>query len=111
MSIYNRTLLIMSKGARGWILSIVVLKIVVQIGITQFASTISVLLGDLYQPQMTSEQLKAATVSAFVVSIITLVGELLVGEAEFHCTARARTTLRDKIFTKILKLDVSTEQS
>lgn len=107
MWLVNKTLLKMSKGVRGWITFIVVLKMVVLIGITQFARTISSLLGELYQPYMTKEQFNAAVVSALIASALTLIGELLIGEAEFRCTAKARTTLRSSIFSKILELDIS----
>ena len=35
-----------------------------------------------------------------------LLAELLTGEAEYRCTAKARQSLRTQIFSKVLELDV-----
>ena len=44
--------------------------------------------------------------SALVTAAVMLVAELLTGEAEYRCTAKARESLRRDIFAKALELDV-----
>ncbi len=102
----NRTLLRMAKGLWGWIVAITACKMLTLVGLTMFARTLSGFLGDLYNPQLIAGQWQGAVGAALLAAAMMLVGELLVGEAEAACTARARIRLRDAIFAKILQLDV-----
>ena len=43
---------------------------------------------------------------ALLTAVIMLLLELLTGEAQYRCTAKARQTLRGGIFSKVLELDV-----
>ena len=106
MLIINQTLWRMSKGIRGWILFIATLKMMVLVGTARFATTISVFLGDLYSPSMNSEMFTQAVMAAASAALIMLVSEILIGEAEYRCTAVARISLREQIFAKVLQLDV-----
>ena len=106
MLLINQTLWRMSKGIRGWILFIAALKMLVLVGTARFATTISVFLGDLYSPQMSAEMFIQAVLSAASAALIMLFGEILIGEAEYRCTAVARISLREQIFVKVLQLDV-----
>lgn len=96
----------MSKGFRIWIVMIALLKMVVLVGITMFANSIGGVLGQIYELDMGAGELKSQLLIAFIASIIMLVGDVLVGEAEHRCTARARVCLRKQILGKVLELDV-----
>ena len=106
MLLLNRTLLKMAKGLWGWMGIIVALKMVTLIGTTMFAKTISQFLGDLYAPNLTWAQAGSAILAAFLAAVLMLASELLTGEAEYRCTAKARTSLRRRIFAKVMELDV-----
>ena len=104
MLLLNSTLIRLSKGFRGWILMIAFLKLVVLIGITMFATSISYVLGALFHPEGT--ELKLQLLRALISSGIMLMGNLLIGEAEFRCSAKARKNIRTRIMEKVLELDV-----
>ena len=106
MLLINRTLLKMAKGLWGWILAITLMKLITLAGTTAFARVISEFLGSLTSPSMTLAAAGSAILSALAAALVTLAAELLRGELEFRCTAKARCSLRDQIFSKILELDV-----
>ena len=106
MLLINKTLIRMSEGIRGWIAIITGLKILTLVGTVMFAKTISSFLSDLYQPKMSQEQLLVAIISALIASCLILIADLLTGEAEYRCGAKARINLRKEIFEKMLQLDV-----
>ncbi len=97
----------MSKGFRGWIVAIALLKLVTLMGISLFARSIGGVLGRLLSPDMTIAELRGDLLYAALASLLMIVGDLLVGEAEHLCTAKARISLRGAIFQKMLELDVS----
>ncbi len=105
MLLMNRTLLKLAKGLWGWILSITALKIITLAGTAAFAKTISGFLGNINSPSLTVETAGSAILSAFLAAVIMLCSELLRGEMEYRCTAKARTVLRTRIFSKVLELD------
>ena len=107
MLLINQTLIKMSKGFRGWIVAIALLKLVSLMGISLFASSISTVLGQILASNMGFADLKTGLIRAAVASVILVVGDLLVGEAEHLCTASARIHLRQRILEKMLQLDVS----
>lgn len=106
MLLINKTLIRMSEGIRGWIAIITGLKILTLVGTVMFAKTISSFLSDLYHPKMSQDQLLAAIISALIASCLILIADLLTGEAEYRCGAKARINLRKEIFEKMLQLDV-----
>lgn len=106
MLLINKTLIKMSKGLWGWILVIAGLKMVTLIGTAVFSRIISGFLGNLTSPSMSASGAGYAVLSAFIAAFVMLISELLAGEAEFRCSARARQSLRTAIFSKILDLDV-----
>ena len=106
MLLLNRTLIRMSKGLWGWILTIAGLKMVTLMGTAAFAQIISGFLGSLDSPEMTAAQAGSAVLSAFAMAVVIFLAELLTGEAEYRCTAKARQSLRTRIFSKVLELDV-----
>lgn len=105
MLLMNKTLIKLAKGLWGWIAAIAGLKLVTLIGATMFARTISGFLGNIDSPALTLQDAGAAILSAFGAALLMLCSELLRGEAEYRCTARARTALRTRIFSKVLELD------
>ena len=106
MLLINKTLIKMAKGLWGWIIVIVGLKMLTLVATTMFAKTIAYFLGDVMSANMTFNQAMSAIFVALVVSLIMLVSELLTGEAQYRCTAKARVHLRKYIFSKVLELDV-----
>ena len=106
MLLLNRTLLKMSKGLWGWMLAIVALKMAALVWTTTFAKTISQFLGNIDSPSLTAAQGRSAVISALIAAGLMFLFELLAGEAEYRCTAKARTNLRQRIFSKVLELDV-----
>ena len=106
MLLLNRTLLHMAKGLWGWIFVITGLKLAVLAGTAAFAQLISGFLGNAASPDLTFAQGRQAVLSALVTAAAMLCAELLTGEAEYRCTAKARQVLRTGIFSKVLELDV-----
>lgn len=96
----------MAKGLWSWIIIIAVIKLVVLIGGTEFAGVIAKFLGNLLTLDMTAQQAYQAVFLALIYACVMFLGELLIGEAEYRCTAKARTHLRQTIFSKALELDV-----
>ncbi len=106
MLLINKTMLDLSKGLRRYIICIALLKVAVLAATAQFAQNISAFMGNMLAPSMTAADLKGAILSAFFAAAIMLIGELVIGEIEFCCTAKSRILLREKIFSKMLELDV-----
>ena len=98
MLLLNKTLLRMAKGLWGWILLITALKLLTLVGTAAFAQIISGFLGDLISPRMTAAAAGQAVLSALLTALLLLGAELLTGEAEYRCTAKARLSLRRAIF-------------
>lgn len=105
MLLINKTMLDLSKGLRRYIICIALLKVAVLAATAQFAQNISAFMGNMLTPSMTAADLKGAILSAFFAAAIMLIGELIIGEIEFRCTAKSRILLREKIFSKMLELD------
>ncbi len=106
MLLLNKTLIRMSRGLWGWISVIVGLKLITLVGTARFAQIISGFLGNIASPSLTVADAGNAIMSALLTAAVMLVSELLTGEAEHRCTAKARQSLRADIFAKALDLDV-----
>lgn len=106
MLLLNKTLWKMAKELWGWIAVIAALKFVVLIGTAAFAKVISGFLGDFGSPALTPGLAIRAAFAAFLTAVVILAAELLTGEAESRCGAKARQSLRTQIFSKVLDLDV-----
>jgi ATP-binding cassette subfamily C protein len=102
----NRILLKMAKGLWFWIIAILCLKLLALAGIALFSQTLSGFLGALAEQPLSRELLSRALGQAFRGAFMVLLGELLIGEAEYRCTAKARLGLRKRVFSKMLLLDV-----
>ena len=105
MLLLNNTLIKLSKGIRPWIILISLLKLVILVGTTMFATSISSLLGGFFNP--TGMDLRSQIARAFIASLIMLAGNILVGEAEYRCSAKSRRYMRDRIMGKVMNLDVN----
>ena len=97
MLLLNKTLLRMAKGLWRWIFLITGLKLAVLVGLAAFARIISGFLGNVASPAMTAGDGARAVASALLTAVIMLLLELLTGEAQYRCTAKARQTLRGGI--------------
>lgn len=97
MLLINKTLIKLSKGFRGWIAAIAILKLVTLMGISLFAGSIGGVLGGIFSHSMTAAALRQGLWRAALASGLIVVGELLVGEAEHRCTAKARILMRRRI--------------
>ena len=106
MLLLNKTLIQMAKGLWGWILTITGLKLITLVGTALLARSIGSFLGGIDSPSMTGQQMQQAIITALLAALLMLAAELLVGEAEYRCTAKARLSLRREIFAKALELDV-----
>lgn len=106
MLLLNKTLLRMARGLWRWVLLITGLKLAALIGLTAFARIISSFLGNVNSPELTAADAGQAILSALLAAAAMLLSELLTGEVEYRCTAKARQSLRAGIFSKVLALDV-----
>lgn len=106
MLLIDKTLLKLSKGLWGWIMTIVAVRFLTLVGITYFAKSISSFLGQIYTGSIDTSELHSIIMMAVFASCLTLIAQLLQGEAEYRCNAKARTSLRQTIFQKVLDLDV-----
>ena len=106
MLLLNKTLLRMARGLWRWILLITGLKLAALIGLAAFARIISSFLGNVNSPELTAADAGQAILSALLAAAAMLLSELLTGEVEYRCTAKARQSLRAGIFSKVLALDV-----
>ena len=111
MLLLNRTLLRMARGLWGWILAIAGLKLLTLVGTATFAGIVSGYLGNLTSPQLTLADARHAILGALFTALWMLGTELLTGEAEYRCTAKARQSLRTSIFSKIIGLLIQSVKS
>lgn len=93
MLLLNETLIKMMKGLKRYIIFITLLKILILTATVYFTQALSQFLGDLFDPQMSGEQLFAAVGAAAISAGVLILGHVLVGEAEFLCTSKARMSL------------------
>jgi ATP-binding cassette subfamily C protein len=107
MLLINKTLLKMAKGLWGWIFIIMSLKLTTLVGTALFAQVAAGFLASLADFSINQDDVGRALLSAFLASLVALTGEILVGESEYRCTAKARILLRRDIFSKILLLGVA----
>ncbi len=94
MLLLDKTLLKLAKGLWDWIIAIVCVRFLALIGITNFAQVIADFLGNLFNPAMDAAMAASAVRAAFIAAVIMLAAQLLQGELEYRCTAKARATLR-----------------
>ena len=105
MLLLDKTLLKMTKGLWIWIISLVVIRVCSLVMITNFASSISYFLGNMMSPSFTYDEIKSVVIQIIIVSILIFVFQLIQGELEYRAQAAARSSIRQKLFTKTMSLD------
>ena len=105
MLLLDKTLLKMTKGLWGWILSLVVIRVCSLVMITSFATYISYFLGNMMNPTFTHDEIKNVVIQILIVSVLIFVFQFIQGELEYRAQAAARSSIRQKLFTKTMSLD------
>lgn len=105
MLLLDKTLLKMTKGLWGWILSLVVIRVCSLVMITSFATRISYFLGNMMNPTFTHDEIQNVVIQILVVSVLIFVFQFIQGELEYRAQAAARSSIRQKLFTKTMSLD------
>ena len=105
MLLLDKTLLKMTKGLWGWILSLVVIRVCSLVIITSFATHISYFLGNMMNPTFTHDEIRNVVIQILVVSVLIFVFQFIQGELEYRAQAAARSSIRQKLFTKTMSLD------
>ena len=105
MLLLDKTLLKMTKGLWGWILSLVVIRVCSLMMITSFATRISYFLGNMMNPTFTHDEIKNVVIQILIVSVLIFVFQFIQGELEYRAQAAARSSIRQKLFTKTMSLD------
>ena len=105
MLLLDKTLLKMTKGLWGWILSLVVIRVCSLVMITSFATRISYFLGNMINPTFTHDEIRNVVIQIIVVSVLIFVFQFIQGELEYRTQAAARSSIRQKLFTKTMSLD------
>lgn len=105
MLLLDKTLLKMTKGLWIWIISLVVIRGCSLVMITNFASNISYFLGNMMSPSFTHDEIRNVVIQIIIVSILIFVFQLIQGELEYRAQAAARSSIRQKLFTKTMSLD------
>ena len=105
MLLLDKTLLKMTKGLWGWILSLVGIRVCSLVMITSFATHISYFLGNMMNPTFTHDEIKNVVIQILIVSVLIFVFQFIQGELEYRTQAAARSSIRQKLFTKTMSLD------
>ncbi len=105
MLLLDKTLLKMTKGLWGWILSLVVMRVCSLVMITSFATRISYFLGNMMNPSFTRDEIRNVVIQIIIVSVLIFVFQFIQGELEYRSQAAARSSIRQKLFTKTMSLD------
>ena len=105
MLLLDKTLLKMTKGLWGWILSLVVIRVCSLVMITSFATHISYFLGNMMNPTFTHDEIRNVVIQILIVSVLIFVFQFIQGELEYRAQAAARSSIRQKLFTKTMSLD------
>ena len=105
MLLLDKTLLKMTKGLWGWILSLVVIRVCSLVMITSFATRISYFLGNMMNPLFTHDEIRNVVIQIIIVSVLIFVFQFIQGELEYRSQAAARSSIRQKLFTKTMSLD------
>ncbi|MCR4722965.1 MAG: ATP-binding cassette domain-containing protein [Eubacteriales bacterium] len=104
MLLINKQLLRLAKHSWGWIIAIVVTKLVILLSFMVVISAVSKLLGSFGGEA--AYDFSSQIVIALVSSVIGLAGNLILGEVKYRCTANIRIRLRHDIYQKMLDLEM-----
>lgn len=105
MLLLNKTLLRLARGLWQWILAIAAVSFLTLVGTTALAEIVSQFLGSLFEPQVVLSTVKSAVGAAFLASVFTFLVQLVKGLIEYKTAAKARSTMRKTIFSKVMELD------
>ena len=105
MLLLNKTLLRLARGLWHWILAIAAVSFLTLVGTTALAEIVSQFLGSLFEPQVVLSTVKSAVGAAFLASVFTFLAQLVKGLIEYKTAAKARSTMRKTIFSKVMELD------
>lgn len=105
MLLLNKTLLRLARGLWQWILAIAAVSFLTLVGTTALAEIVSQFLGSLFEPQVVLSTVKSAVGAAFLASVFTFLAQLVKGLIEYKTAAKARSTMRKTIFSKVNGLD------
>ena len=105
MLLLNKTLLRLARGLWQWILAIAAVSFLTLVGTTALAEIVSQFLGSLFEPQVVLSTVKSAVGAAFLASVFTFLAQLVKGFIEYKTAAKARSTMRKTIFSKVMELD------
>lgn len=105
MLLLNKTLLRLARGLWQWILAIAAVSFLKLVGTTALAEIVSQFLGSLFEPQVVLSTVKSAVGAAFLASVFTFLAQLVKGLIEYKTAAKARSTMRKTIFSKVMELD------
>ena len=105
MLLLNKTLLRLARGLWQWILAIAAVSFLTLVGTTALAEIGSRFLGSLFEPQVVLSTVKSAVGAAFLASVFTFLAQLVKGLIEYKTAAKARSTMRKTIFSKVMELD------
>ena len=105
MLLINKTLMKLARGLWPWILAIAGVWMLTLIGTTALSEIAAGFLGSLFSPQEALGSIREAVCAALAASAFTFAAQLLKGLLEYKTTSAARSSMRTRIFSKILELD------
>lgn len=104
MLLINKQLLKLGKHSWGWIIAIVITKLVILLSFMVVVSAVAKLIGSFGGEGRAD--LGSQILIALISAVIGLVGSLILGEVKFKCTANIRIRLRHDIYQKMLDLEM-----
>ena len=105
MLFMNKILLRLARGLWFWILAIAGVSFLTLVGTTALAEIIAGFLGSLFEPQEVLSSAGSAIRAALLVALFTFCAQMVKGLLEYKTAAKARTSMRRMIFSKVLDLD------
>ncbi len=105
MLFMNKTLLRLARGLWFWILAIAGVSFLTLVGTTALAEIIAGFLGSLFEPQAILNTAGSAIRAALLVALFTFCAQMAKGLLEYKTAAKARSSMRRMIFSKVMELD------
>ena len=105
MLLLNKTLLKLARGLWGDILAIAAVSFLALVGSTALSEIVAGFLGSLFAPADALSGAGDALRAALLAAAATFAAQLLKGLLEYRTAARARTRMRQTIFSKVMALD------